>query len=156
VNGKRFVISAIAVIAMGSAIAACGGSSKPGTAPTVSQRATPAAATSSPSAEVIGKRMHLRGVVAYSATTDPNHLLGRQHGYTSKINWGPDLANSIEVFPTQAGALARGQYVAAFGPPIGDGYDFVVGTALIRLGSYLTQPQAAALNTAFKAAVNAP
>jgi hypothetical protein len=25
---------------------------------------------------------------ACAATSDPNHLLGRQHGYLSKVNWG--------------------------------------------------------------------
>jgi hypothetical protein len=32
-------------------------------------------------------------VIAYTAVTDPNHLLGRQDGYTSKTEWdqGPSI-----------------------------------------------------------------
>jgi hypothetical protein len=40
------------------------------------------------------------GYVAYSAAPDPDHLLGRQNGYTSKVNWGPNgLTGTIEGFP---------------------------------------------------------
>ena len=49
------------------------------------------------------------------ASTDPNHLLGRQNGYTSKINWGPDgNTGTIEVFPDQADAIARQDYIKGF------------------------------------------
>ena len=43
-------------------------------------------------ASAIAQRMRLNrqpGYVAYTATTDPNDLLGRYGGYTSKSQLGP-------------------------------------------------------------------
>jgi hypothetical protein len=86
----------------------------------------------SPSAEVIANALHLQGVTAYTSATDPNSLLGRPDEYTSKVNWGPNLGDSIEVFADRAGAEAREQYVSSFRPSFGDGYDYLAGTALLR------------------------
>ena len=94
---------------------------------------------------------------AYTASTDPNNLLGRQDGYTSKVSWGGfaltdgDRQNggSIEVFATPAEALARKTYVSSFGAMLSDGYDYVIGTALLRLKPYLPA-QARALGAEFK------
>ena len=81
-------------------------------------RARPARAPASPGAEVIAARMGLTkapGYVAYTAATDPNHLLGSENGYTSKVSWGPDGGTgTIEVFPDQAGAIARQDYIKGF------------------------------------------
>ncbi|MER6778443.1 MULTISPECIES: hypothetical protein [unclassified Streptomyces] len=96
-----------------------------------------------------------------TAENDPNHLLGRPNGYTSKITFTdsripaeqteghePDdleLGGSIEVFPTAAGAKARADYIQAAGkamPALGE-YDYVHGTAVIRLSQLLTPAQAA-------------
>ena len=100
------------------------------------------------------------GYVAYTAITDPNHLLGRQGEYTSKVNWGSDgtdqtaaTGGSVEVFADAADAQARLQYLQAFKPPIGDGYDYLTGTALLRLAAGYTPTQAATLKTAFTRAV---
>lgn len=101
--------------------------------------------------------MHLGRVTVYNATTDPNTLLGRQGEYASKVNWGPNLDSSIEAgFPALADAQAREQYVEAFKPPFGDGYDYLVGTALLRLSESYTPAQAKSLEAAFKTAVNKP
>ena len=107
----------------------------------------------SPSAAVIARHLHLHGVTVYTAATDPNQLLGRQDEYTSKVNWGADLADSIEVFADPADAQAREQYVSSFPAPFGDGYDYVTGTALLRLSASYTPAQARALETAFRKAV---
>ena len=91
--------------------------------------------------------MNLHHVTAYTAATDPNHLLGRQGGYTSKINW-PN--GSIEVFSTPAEAQKRKTYLQAFaGTPFGDGYDYLVGTYLLRIFDSQTPTQAHALEAEF-------
>ena len=146
--------------------AGCGSSAQapvpgtPGTAVASGASSTaarpPAAQAVSPSAEVIAQRMGLTkasGYVAYTAATDPNHLLDRQNGYTSKINWGPDgNTGTIEVFPDQAGAIARQDYVKGFTCPFGFGYLIMQGTADLRLGCDLTPAQAAPLEALFRVA----
>jgi len=100
----RIRIAAVVAVA-GLALAGCSSAAAPRTASTrpASPVTATSAATASPSAEVIAARMGLTkapGYVAYTASTDPNHLLGRQNGYTSKINWGPDgNTGTIEVSP---------------------------------------------------------
>lgn len=111
---------------------------------TPSAPSTPSAALT---AEQIAQRMNLRHVTVYTAATDPNHLLGRQGGYTSKINW-PN--GSIEVFPTPAEAQKREIYLQALaGTPFGDGYDYLVGTYLLRIFDSQTPTQAHALEAEF-------
>jgi hypothetical protein len=112
----------------------------------------------------------IRELIVYDATTDPNHLLGRQDEYTSKDAWvdpvavgagagSPDgdpgdieYGGGIEVFPSVADAQARLAYLKAFRPPIGDGYDYLAGPAILRLSNYLTPTQAAQFHAAFDAA----
>lgn len=128
--------------------------------------------TCSGSAAVLTARMKAAGVpikdlIVYNATTDPNHLLGRQNGYTSKDAWvdpaavtagagspssdpgGIEFGGGIEVFPSAAGAQARFAYLKALQPPIGDGYDYLAGPAILRLSNYLTPAQAAQFRAAF-------
>ena len=138
------------------AVAASGGSTPPSAASTAPPAAT---ATATPTAEQIAKRMHLPApVFGYTATTDPNGLLGRDGEYTSKVNWGAatsdDSDNSIEVFPTPADAAARLAYLGDFKPPFGDGYDRQHGAALLRLSSDVTPAQAKVLTTAFDQAAS--
>jgi hypothetical protein len=107
----------------------------------------------------------------YTAATDPNHEMGRQGGYTSKVAWvdpraikagagnpasdrgGTEFGGGIEVFPTTASARARYEYLRGFQPPLGDGYDYLSGTTILRLSQYLTPAQAHAYRAAFTAAV---
>jgi hypothetical protein len=118
------------------------------------------AVPASPAAGLIAQLMKIEGIVRYTALTDPNHLLGRQAEYTSKASWGRyahDTASgggSIEVFPTVANAQARFAYLKAFQPPIGDGYDYVTGTAILRLSSDYTPAQAQGLHGSFNHAVS--
>jgi hypothetical protein len=108
-----------------------------------------------PTAAIIAQRMHLTHVTVYNATTDENHLLGRQGSYTSKVNWGHDDRSSIEVFPTNADLIKRAQYISAYnGTILGDGYDYSDGTALLRLSMDYTPAQAHTLRTAFIQAVS--
>jgi hypothetical protein len=99
--------------------------------------------------------MDLKDTTVYTATTDPNHLLGRQGEYTSKVNWGQDRGNgnvfsSIEVFPDTPDAKLRYAYLRAFRPPFGDGYDYLYRAAILRLASIHTPAQAATLKASFK------
>lgn len=99
--------------------------------------------------------MGIKNFTVYTATTDPNHLLGRQGEYTSKVIWGQDRGNgnvfsSIEVFPDAADARLRYAYLRAFRPPIGDGYDYLYRAAILRLASIYTPAQAAALRGSFE------
>ena len=149
-------------LAAGLSLAACG-TSHP--APAASSSApAPAASSSAPAlaspppaltAEQLATRLGVTGqpgYVAYTAATDPNHLLGRQNGYTSKVNWGSGSAqqSSIEVFPTKAGAIQRASYVSGFTCPFGDGYDYISGSALLRMSCLDTPAQAHALEAAFQ------
>jgi hypothetical protein len=116
--------------------------------------------------------MPVRHLIIYTPSTDPNHQMGRQGGYTSKVAWMDQRAEKagagkpatadergdvsygggIEVFPTAASAQARYQYLRGFQPPIGDGYDYLSGTAILRLSQYLIPAQARAYRAAFTAA----
>ena len=149
-------------------LAACGSSGTPQSAPTapgstsasvsVALPTVSPAATTSPicgPADVVARRMGMKNITVYTAVTDPNHLLGRQGEYTSKINWGQDRGNrnvfsSIEVFPDAADAQLRYTYLRAFRPPIGDGYDYLYRAAILRLASIYTPAQAAALKASFE------
>ena len=99
--------------------------------------------------------MGVKDSTVYTATTDPNHLLGRQGEYASKINWSQDRGNgdvfsSIEVFSDAADAQLRYTYLRAFRPPIGDGYDYLYRAAILRLTSLYTPAQASALRASFE------
>jgi hypothetical protein len=144
---KRIALMVAAVAAV--LTAGCGASHTPAVHPATAA-ASPVAVA--PSAEVIAARLGLRHITAYTAATDPNHLLGRQNGYTSKVNWGPQRNGSIEVFRTVALTRARKAYLGNFAPPLGDGYDCLAGTALLRLSAAYTPAQTRRLEAAFRAA----
>jgi hypothetical protein len=141
--------------------AGCGGG---GTAavnqPAHASASTTTRAQAAPAANVVAQRMQLPGVVTYTAATDPNNLLGRQREYTSKASWAgyafatKSGGGSIEVFPTAADAHARLAYLQAFQPPIGDGYDYLTDTAILRLSADYTPAQAQVLHEAFNHAVS--
>jgi hypothetical protein len=106
---------------------------------------------------VVARRIGVKNITVYNATTDPNHLLGRQGEYTSKVNWGQDRGNgnvfsSMAVFPDAADAQLRYTYLRAFRPPLGDGYDYLYRAAILRLASIYTPAQAAALKASFERA----
>ncbi len=98
--------------------------------------------------------------VTYTADDDPNHLLGRPNGYTSKttftdsrIERGPALdatsvkaGGSVEVFPDADAAQRRQLYIQSIQkatPIVGTEYSYLTGTALVRVSGDLTPTQAA-------------
>ena len=123
-------------------MAACGGSSPTSTpaqhgTSTPAQHGTGTGTPATESAAVLTARMKAAGlpitdVIVYNATTDPNHLLGRQGGYTSKTAWvtpaavaagagspssdpgGTEFGGGIEVFATTADAQSRLAELKAF------------------------------------------
>lgn len=145
------------------ALAAACGAPKPAH-PAAAQSAAPSTAAvapvSPPSAAALAGRMRVPGVTVYTAATDPNHLLGRQDGYTSKVSWGSmaqdngdtqdDPGGSIEVFPDAARAKARESYIQGFGSLLADGHDYTCGGALLRLAAAYTPGQANAVDASFQ------
>lgn len=131
--------------------------------PTTTTTTTTASSAATPTAEQITAAMQRAGlktgkVTAYTSATDPNHLLGRQGGYASKTEWSlPNgSTNSVEVYPTTAGATKRVAYLSLFsGGLAGDGYDYQNGTAILRLSAALTPAQAAVERTDFISAAGA-
>lgn len=98
--------------------------------------------------------------LAYTAENDPNDLLGRPNGYTSKVAFtdsripaedvefsDPDAierGGSVEVFADQAGAQKRKQYIQTIAAelPFATEYDYVSGPILVRVSQELTPDQA--------------
>jgi hypothetical protein len=173
-------VTILAVQAIGLALAGCS-SSQRGSTTTVTVTASPStsAVTHQPArAAALAARLKaaglpVSGLIVYTAATDPNAMLGRQGGYTSKVAWVDQRAEKagagkpvtadehgdvsygggIEVFPTAAQARQRGDYIRGFGQPLADGYDYTDGGALLRLSQYLTPAQARAYKAAFITAV---
>jgi hypothetical protein len=158
----------IVALATTLALAACGGSSHSGSGPPVN-------------ATTVANAMIAGGVPAsiaftYTAENDPNDLLGRQGGYTSKVSLqdsrlpkvtgdfsspeGPgstDGGAAIECYPDSSGARSRYQYLKGFsGGLIGDGYDYLSGPCVLRLDKALTPSQAAEYESAFQNATRHP
>jgi hypothetical protein len=142
-------------------------SSPPSASPSLSRPASAAVLA----ARLKAAGLPVRHLIVYTPSTDPNHEMGRQGGYTSKVAWqdrravkagaanpssdpgGTEFGGGIEVFPTAASAQARYEYLRGFQPPFGDGYDLLTGTAILRLSQYLTPAQAHSYKMAFAAAV---
>ena len=171
----RYLIAAAAAVVLLAACSSSPSSSTTGAAPAATAPPhSPAAALRSPAAAVIADRMKAAGMpvrrlVVYTPSTDPNHMMDRQGGYTSKVAWADPraakhdagdtrgsigLGGGIEVYPTAAGAHERDVYLRCFSAPFGDGWDYVAGTALLRLSQYLTPGQAHAYRTAFQRAAS--
>ena len=170
--------SCVAVAALLVGLAACGGSgtgsssdmaSGTSSAPTSPAAPTPAASAPGPSNEVtaadVVAKLKAGGVPVAStmkitAENDPNHLLGRPNGYTSKVvlvdsrvaagdrGQPGDVSNgaSVEVFADAASAKARAEYIggiAKTSPALANEYDYVKGAVLVRVTGVLTSGQAA-------------
>jgi hypothetical protein len=173
----KTITSAAAAVTAALVLAGCSSSSasQPSAAGSTPPSA-PAAAHHPASAAALAARLKAAGLpvrhlIVYTAATDPNHEMGRQGGYTSKVAWvdpraikagagnpasdrgGTEFGGGIEVFPTTASARARYEYLRGFQPPLGDGYDYLSGTAILRLSQYLTPAQARTYKAAFSAAV---
>jgi hypothetical protein len=58
----------------------------------------------------------------------------------------------VFLFPDAASARIRYEYLRGFQAPFGDSYDYLSGTAILRLSQYLTPAQAHAYRAAFVSA----
>jgi hypothetical protein len=92
-------------------------------------------------------------VIVFTAETDPNEMLGRPNGYTSKVNFadttieqfGDDpVGGSIEVFENEKDVKNRKEYIDSIGEEMQlfAEYSYVKGSVLLRLDSALTPEQA--------------
>lgn len=153
---RHRILADIAVLAvLAATLAACSPSSSAPATPLATATAPASKLTAPPkTASQIAIAMGITKFTAYTAVTDPNNLLGRQGEYTSKVNWGSNLRNSIEVFANRADAEARLAYGKNFRCPFGDGYDYLKGTALLRLGCALTPEEAKADEELFTRAIS--
>ncbi|MGW7612554.1 hypothetical protein ACWGKW_35950 [Streptomyces sp. NPDC054766] len=95
------------------------------------------------------------------AENDPNHLLGRPGEYTSKVTFSDSWVQASQVTGADPGVVERGGAVEAFADasdararaeyirgiakssPAFTEYDYVHGSALVRVSRYLTPKQAA-------------
>ncbi|MDQ7802697.1 hypothetical protein Q5425_03075 [Amycolatopsis sp. A133] len=102
----------------------------------------------------------LKPIKTYAAEDDPNHLLGRPNGYSSKTAFGDsrvkaddveylkedavERGGSVEVFTTEEAAQARMDFIqtVAKGLPAVGEYDYVKGGVLVRVSRFLTPDQA--------------
>jgi len=84
----------------------------------------------------------------HTAEDDPNHMLGRQHGYIEKLAFNAAGGeSSLEVFSNLSDAKARYAYVDGISkasPALGDGYDYLNEQrfALLRLAREVAPAQA--------------
>ncbi len=162
---------AVIVAVLTVLLAGCGGGTQSATTPTATPVTTTAAALSpaqSP-ASVIAKfqaaHLPVQPSITYTAESDPNHLLGRPGQYTAKESWtdtrvdpsqvrdhaagNVDLGGSVEQFGSTADAQTRSAYIANVEKGLGiTEYDYVTGTALVRVSSALTPDQAKAYQAA--------
>lgn len=104
--------------------------------------------------------------VVYDALTDPNHLLGRPGGYTSKATFidtriperqtagstegAVERGGSVEVFTDGQAAQKRKDAIQALasGLPMAVEYDYLAGPVLLRVSRILTPAHAVEYQTA--------
>lgn len=100
----------------------------------------------------------------YTAATDPNNLLGRPGGYTSKADFTDDRAKpklddevqnggSVEVYEDPAKAEERAKFIADMLDKMkifGTEYHYLKGGILLRVSGALTPDQAAEYEDALK------
>ena len=100
----------------------------------------------------------------YTAASDPNNLLGRPGGYTSKADFTDDRAKpklddevqnggSVEVYDDPADAEERAEFIADTLDKMkifGTEYHYLKGGTLLRVSGALTPEQAAEYEAALK------
>lgn len=162
----RRTVLAVSVALTALALAACSsdGSSTTSTNAAGVVAPTQAASTSKSADDVTtqlgGKISTMKLIKTYTAADDPNHLLGRPNGYTSKTAFGDsrvsasdveyaaadavERGGSVEIFADEAGAKARMNFIqtVAKGLPAVGEYDYVKGAVLVRVSRFLTPDQA--------------
>lgn len=171
----------IGILMLGGGFVGCGGS-----AATVPSQAAPVVATVAPTAAAMATKVGpsldpsvalagfkaagipIGDVTVYTATSDPNALLGRPGQYMAKLNFldtrlsrqtpgsiEVEDGGSVEVFGSPADAKARYDYVQAVtkGNPLITEYDELQGVVLLRLSHRLTPDQAIAYQRVLTAVV---
>lgn len=140
-------------------------------APAENKPATPKTAEEVTNA-LAQKVSSLKLTKVFTAEDDPNKLLGRPNGYTSKTAFTDTRVavegqvaitkendtlrgGGVEVFADAAAAKARMDYIQSFGKqtPILAEYDYVAGGVLVRVSKELTPTQAKEYETALAAIV---
>jgi hypothetical protein len=155
VSARRSVFAIIPVALL--VLTACGSGGESGSSSSSATSLTAEQVTS----KLIEKIPSVTLVKAYTSADDPNHQLGRPNGYTSKTAFAdsrveqPDTefvdadalsrGGSVEVYPDEAGAKARKDYIVNIGKnlPLAVEYDYVQGGVLIRVAQEMTPEQAA-------------
>jgi hypothetical protein len=114
-----------------------------------------------------GKGLPIGTSFTYTATNDPNNLLGRPNEYISKDNFidtristsdtGANITVSdggaIETFTNSSDAQKRFTYLQSLstsGNPLFAEYEYLDSTAILRISTKLTADQAGAYQTALK------
>lgn len=111
---------------------------------------------------LVGALSTVKSTVVYTETTDPNKLMGRPNGYTSKTAFSDsrvaaadvefmdsdatERGGTVEVYPTADGATARSKYLQAIfsaSSMFGSEYHFQNGGILVRVTGNLTPAQSA-------------
>jgi hypothetical protein len=110
----------------------------------------------------------LRTTVIYTAQNDPDSLLGRRGGYTSRIAFTDSRVSASETGGARADAIERGGAIEVFqdsaaasargttlGRPNSSGdlpaeYTYVQGTIVLRVSMVLTERMASGYQTALR------
>lgn len=154
-NSLRSIAAALTAVL---ALAACSSGTSSGPASGAAKTAT-TAAPASPSAapaldaSAVLARLKAAGLpisneAVQDENTDPNNLLGRPNGYTSRVSfdvpggstdgekYSIDRGGVIEVFPDAAGAKIRSDYIQGLlkgSPILGTEYHYQAGPVLLRI-----------------------
>lgn len=153
--------AALAVIAVGTLLTGCSSSGSGGSAAATQQPVAVGLTSAEQVASTLEQSVStMTTTVVYTAATDPDHLLGKAHGYLSKVAFSdsrvqpadvegakPDAivrGGSVETFATAAQAHARAKAIekAAQGSASAGEYHYYVVNSLIRVSQVLTPAQA--------------
>jgi xanthine/CO dehydrogenase XdhC/CoxF family maturation factor len=97
---------------------------------------------------------NVRAFTVYTATNDPEQLLGREHQYVSKVTFADrrvaPSGGSIEVFQTPADLAARVVHLQRSEQSMPHEYYYGVGTVLLRLSGNLPPEVAAVYGAALR------
>lgn len=165
---SRVTVRAAGLVAVALlTLAGCGSDAAATSTAAPAVGATVTGTTTAHTAEQVAAALRGAGVPlavtrVYTADTDPNHLLGRPNGYTSKLAFtdsripaaevdgfdadATERGGSVEVYPDAAGATARKEFIQAAlkgaGGVLGREYDYLPGGVIVRVTGKLTPDQA--------------
>lgn len=173
-NASAAVLLALALAGCASTAPSSSDAAPSSASPTPSTATSPAAkasasASSSPAAitaatvarTILRAVPQAKQVAVYTDATDPNHLLGRPHEYTSKVEFSDSRIHGAAVQGQPPGSLQYGASVEVFADSMDAGarmasiqanaasqpaimeYDYIHGNVLVRVSHYLTPRQAA-------------